>query len=79
MLFDGCGHCFERQIIMLNVRWYLAYKLSYRDLAEMAAERWLEVDHTTIFRWVMKFTSELEKAVRRLKRPSGRSRRSRVR
>ncbi len=37
MLFDTKGHCFERQIIMLNVRWYLSYKLSYRDLEEMAA------------------------------------------
>ena len=48
MLFDTKGHSFERDIIMLNVRWYLAYKLSCRDLEEMAAERGLEVDHTTI-------------------------------
>ncbi|HYX39134.1 MAG TPA: IS6 family transposase, partial [Oligoflexus sp.] len=39
MLFDTKGHCFERQIIMLHVRWYLSYKLSYRDLEEMAMER----------------------------------------
>ena len=49
MLFDTKGHIFERDIIMLNVRWYLSYKLSYRDLEEMAAERGLEVDHTTIY------------------------------
>ena len=49
MLFDTKGHCFERDIITLNVRWYLSYKLSYRDLGEMAAERGLEVDHTTIY------------------------------
>ncbi|HYX17466.1 MAG TPA: IS6 family transposase [Nostoc sp.] len=73
MLFDTKGHCFERHIIMLHVRWYLSYKLTYRDLEEMAAERGLEVDHTTIYRWVMKFTPGLEKAVRRLKRPPGRS------
>ncbi|MDQ3231328.1 MAG: IS6 family transposase [Pseudobdellovibrionaceae bacterium] len=73
MLFDTKGHCFERQIIMLNVRWYLSYKLSYRDLEDMAVERGLEVDHTTIYRWVIKFTPELEKAVRRLKRPVGKS------
>ncbi len=73
MLFDTKGHCFERQIIMLNVRWYLSYKLSYRDLEEMARERGLEVDHTTIYRWVIKFTPGLEKAVRRLKRPSDKS------
>ncbi|WP_414699005.1 hypothetical protein [Oligoflexus sp.] len=73
MLFDTKGHSFERQIIMLHVRWYLSYKLSYRDLEEMAAERGLEVDHTAVYRWVMKFTPGLEKAVRRLKRPSGKS------
>jgi transposase-like protein len=56
---------------MLKVRWYLSYKLSYRDLSEMAAERGLEVDHTTIYRWVIKFTPELEKTVRRLKRSAG--------
>jgi transposase-like protein len=73
MLFDTKGHNFERDIIMLNVRWYLSYKLSYRDLEEMAAERGLKVDHTTIYRWVIKFTPELEKAVRLLKRPAGKS------
>ncbi|MDQ3231044.1 MAG: IS6 family transposase, partial [Pseudobdellovibrionaceae bacterium] len=73
MLFDTKGHCFERQIIMLHVRWYLSYKLSYRDLEEMAEERGLEVDHTTIYRWVIKFTPGLEKALRRLKRPLGKS------
>ncbi|HYX39717.1 MAG TPA: IS6 family transposase [Oligoflexus sp.] len=73
MLFDTSGHSFERQIIMLNVRWYLSYKLSYRDLEEMARERGFEVDHTTIYRWVIKFTPGLEKAVRRLKRPLGKS------
>ncbi len=73
MLFDTKGHSFERDIIMLNVRWYLSYKLNYRDLEEMAAERGLKVDHTTIYRWVIKFTPELEKAVRLLKRPAGKS------
>lgn len=73
MLFDTKGHSFERDIIMLNVRWYLSYKLSFRDLEEMAAERGLQVDHTTIYRWVIKFTPELEKAVRFVKRPAGKS------
>ena len=73
MLFDTKGHCFERDIIMLNVRWYLSYKLSYRDLSEMATERDLEVDHTTIYRWVINFTPEMEKTVRRLKRSAGKS------
>jgi transposase-like protein len=43
---------FEAEILLLCVRWYLRYSLSYRDLEEMMAERGLAVDHTTIYRWV---------------------------
>src|ERR1041385_3507893 len=46
---------YEAQIILLCVRWYLRYSLSYRDLEEMMAERGLCVDHTTIYRWVQHF------------------------
>ena len=42
---------FEADIILLCVRWYLRYSLSYRDLEEMMLERGLHVDHTTIYRW----------------------------
>jgi transposase-like protein len=42
---------FESEIILLCVRWYLRYSLSYRDLQEMMQERGLHVDHTTIYRW----------------------------
>jgi transposase-like protein len=52
---------FEGQIILLCVRWYLRYCLSYRDLEEMMAERGLKVDHTTIYRWVQRYAPELEK------------------
>ena len=52
---------FEGQIILLCVRWYLRYCLSYRDLEEIMAERGLQVDHTTIYRWVQKYAPELEK------------------
>jgi hypothetical protein len=55
------GRHFERDIIVLCVRWYLRYKLSYRDLVEMMAERGLEVAHTTIMRWVRRFLPEFEK------------------
>jgi transposase, IS6 family len=51
---------FEGQIILLCVRWYLRYCLSYRDLEEMMAERGLKVDHTTIYRWVQQYAPELE-------------------
>ncbi len=43
------------EIIVLNVRWYCRYALSYRDLEEMMAERGVEVDHSTINRWVLKY------------------------
>jgi transposase, IS6 family len=52
---------FEGQIILICVRWYLRYCLSYRDLEEMMAERGLGVDHTTIYRWVQRYAPELEK------------------
>ncbi len=52
---------FEAEIILLCVRWYLRYALSYRDLEEMMRERGLHVDHTTIFRWVQHYAPELEK------------------
>jgi transposase-like protein len=55
---------FEAEIILLCVRWYLRYALSYRDLEELMAERGLHVDHTTIFRWVQRYAPELEKRCR---------------
>ena len=41
---------------MLTVRWYLRYNLSYRDLEELLAERGIDVDHVTLYRWVQRFT-----------------------
>jgi transposase, IS6 family len=55
---------FESEIILLCVRWYLRYSLSYRDLEEMMRERGLHVDHTTIYRWVQHYAPELEKRCR---------------
>lgn len=55
---------FEAEIILLCVRWYLRYALSYRDLEEIMAERGLSVDHTTIYRWVQRYAPELEKRCR---------------
>ncbi len=55
---------FETEIILLCVRWYLRYSLSYRDLEEMMRERGLQVDHTTIYRWVQCYAPELEKRCR---------------
>ena len=55
---------FQAEIILLCVRWYLRYPLSYRDLEEMMCERGLHIDHTTIFRWVQHYAPELEKRCR---------------
>jgi transposase, IS6 family len=55
---------FEAEIILLCVRWYLRYSLSYRDLEEMMAERRLSIDHTTIYRWVQRYAPELDKRCR---------------
>ena len=55
---------YEGEIIILCVRWYLRYALSYRDLAEMMSERGLSVVHTTIFSWVQRFAPELDERCR---------------
>jgi putative transposase len=60
-------------MILLCVRWYAAYPLSLRQLEEMMAERGLEVDHSSVHRWVIKLVPVFEKAFRRHKRPVGKS------
>jgi putative transposase len=59
------GHRFEKDVILTCVRWYLAYPLSYRNLAEMMAERGVEISHSNIYRWVQKFTPHLDAAFRK--------------
>jgi IS6 family transposase len=61
---------YEGEIILLNVRWYLKYPLSYRNLEEMMEERGLEVDHTTIMRWVHEYAPEIEKKLRKHLKPT---------
>ena len=56
---------FQGEIILLCVRWYLKYALSYRNLEEIMMERGLSVDHTTIYRWVMIYAPEIEKRSRK--------------
>lgn len=69
------GRHFDRSMILLCVRWYLAYGLSLRDLKEMMAERGISVDHSTIHRWVVHFSPALLGPVRTSlrKRPTGRT------
>ncbi len=66
MIFKG--RHFDRSVILLCVRWYLAYGLSLRDLKEMMAERGISVDHSTIHRWAVHFSPVLLKT-----RPTSRS------
>jgi IS6 family transposase len=58
------GYRFPPDVILLAVRWYLRYGLSYRDVEELLAERGIDVDHVTIYRWVQRFTPELIDAAR---------------
>jgi transposase, IS6 family len=58
------GFRFPREVIVLAVRWYLRYGLSYRDVEELLAERGVQVDHVTIYRWVQRFTPLLIDAAR---------------
>jgi IS6 family transposase len=58
------GFRFPPDVIVLAVRWYLRFGLSYRDVEELLAERGIEVDHVTIYRWVLRFTPLLAEAAR---------------
>jgi transposase-like protein len=58
------GFRFPPDVIVLAVRWYLRFGLSYRDVEELLAERGIEVDHVTVYRWVLRFTPLLVEAAR---------------
>ena len=58
------GFRFPSDVIVVAVRWYLRFGLSYRDVEELLAERGVEVDHVTIYRWVLRFTPLLADAAR---------------
>jgi transposase, IS6 family len=65
----GLGNCFKgrqftAEAILWAVRWYLMFPVSYRDLELMLLDRGVEVDHTTIFRWIQAYAAELEKRTR---------------
>jgi len=56
-IFKGCH--FPKEIIMMSIRWYTAYSLSYRDIEELLDDRGVSIDHATINRWVIKFSAIL--------------------
>jgi transposase-like protein len=63
------GAHFPQEIILMGVRWYVAYPLSTRHVEELMEERGVEVDHATINRWVIKYSPQLEEAFHRRKHP----------
>jgi IS6 family transposase len=67
------GRHFEAEIIVLCVRWYLRFGLSFRNLEELMAERNLAVDHVTIWRWVQRYAPELNRRCRPELRTTNRS------
>ena len=54
------GRHFQRDIILWAVRWYCKYGISYRELQEMLAERGVNVDHSTIYRWVQRYAPDVD-------------------
>jgi transposase-like protein len=62
---NGFKRChFPGDFILLWLRWYLKFNVSYRHLAEMMQERGFEVHHTTIYRWIQRYAPQLEKLIR---------------
>src|SRR6202142_1769299 len=70
-LFEG--RHFDREIVVLCVRWYLRFKLSFRVLVEMMAERGLSLAHTKIMRWVHHYAPVFERRLKRFAPPAGSS------
>jgi len=65
------GRHFDQGIVVLCVRWYLSFKLSFRDLVAMMSERGLKMAHTTILRWVQHYSQEFERRWKRYARSVG--------
>ncbi len=61
---DFSGYQHPSDIILLAVRYYVSYKLSYRELEEMLSERGVKVDHTTIYRWVQRYAPLIQEKLK---------------
>ena len=68
MTLNLSGRHYPSDIIMQALRYYLAYKLSYRDIEEMFAERKIHFDHSILNRWVIKYAPQLKTIFRKKKR-----------
>jgi transposase-like protein len=69
MTINFSGRHFPSDIILQLVRYYLSYKLSYREIEEIYAERGINVDHSTLNHWVIKYAPLLEHRARKNKKP----------
>ena len=67
------GRHFDRLLITQALRWYITYKLSYRDVCSLMAERGVTVVHTTVMRWVIHYVPVFEKRWKKYARPTGSS------
>src|ERR1700710_2219129 len=67
---DFKGRHFEATLIVQAVSWYLRYPLSYRDIEELFLERGVEVDHSTLNRWVLAYAPLIEKRLRQIRKPN---------
>lgn len=72
-MFSFEGMHFPTDVVLLCIRWYAAYPLSYRHIEEMLGERGVSVDYSTINRWAVRFLLLIEELSRKHKRPVGRS------
>jgi putative transposase len=68
MAIDFKGAHFPPEVMLMGIRWYVAYPLSTRHVEELREERGVKVDHATINRWVIKYSPQLEAAFHRRKR-----------
>jgi hypothetical protein len=65
------GRHFPKDIILMAVRWYVAYPLSYRNIEELMAERNIKLDHSAVQKWVVQYSPQLESSFRKRKKMTG--------
>ncbi len=65
------GRHFPKDMILMAVRWKLAYPLSYRNIEELMDERGTDIDHSTVQKWVVHYAPQLDESFRKRKKPVG--------
>ena len=72
-MISFAGRHFPKDLILMAVRWKLAYPLSYRNIEELMDERGADVDHSTVQKWVVHYAPQLEESFRKRKKAVGKS------